>query len=55
VDGRAPSGSRAGHRIGDAAPDGRTVVIVLRGELVGARGAFLERGAKFFNFETLSA
>jgi chaperonin GroEL (HSP60 family) len=41
--------------IPDAAADGRTVVIVLRGELVGARGALLERGTKFFNSETLSA
>jgi len=41
--------------IGDAAPDAAPVVIVLRGELVGARGIFLERGAKFFNFEMLSA
>jgi hypothetical protein len=29
--------------IGDPAPDGGAVVIVLRSELVGARGAFLER------------
>ena len=29
--------------IGDTAPDGRTVVIVLRGELIGAHGAFIER------------
>jgi hypothetical protein len=29
-------------RVGDAAPDGGTVVIILRCELIRARGAFLE-------------
>ena len=29
--------------VGDPAPDGRAIVIILGGQLVGPRGAFLER------------